>query len=283
MDTRGKTILVIGATGQQGSAATRHLMDDGWKVRAFIHHPDTPAVRSLRERGVEIFPGDLMDKDSLYRAAEGAYGIYSMQTPRDAGFDGEEIEGKNAAEVAKAADVQHFVYSSMAGAEADDAQGYALPKHHIEEHIAELQLPATIWRPSLFMENYMRHRDEILEGHLKSPAWQDSLSDLIAVDDIGRFVALAFRQPDKFIGQTMTITGDVLTTEEIAKTFSRMLGIEVQYEHIEQPNMPTPPHGTDEQRSQYQQQIEASRKLLPDLASLATWIEATGWKARVRH
>ena len=29
-----KTILVTGATGQQGSAVTRHLLKNGWKVNS---------------------------------------------------------------------------------------------------------------------------------------------------------------------------------------------------------------------------------------------------------
>ncbi|TNJ66395.1 hypothetical protein FE784_10480 [Paenibacillus hemerocallicola] len=35
MSARNKTILVLGATGQQGGSAARHLLRDGWNVRAF--------------------------------------------------------------------------------------------------------------------------------------------------------------------------------------------------------------------------------------------------------
>ncbi len=34
MDTKDKIIAVTGATGQQGGAVARHLLANGWKVRA---------------------------------------------------------------------------------------------------------------------------------------------------------------------------------------------------------------------------------------------------------
>ncbi len=41
MDTRGKTILVTGATGNQGGATARHLFADGWHVRALVRDDTT--------------------------------------------------------------------------------------------------------------------------------------------------------------------------------------------------------------------------------------------------
>ena len=36
MEKKEKVILVTGATGQQGGSVARHLLKDGWKVRAFV-------------------------------------------------------------------------------------------------------------------------------------------------------------------------------------------------------------------------------------------------------
>jgi uncharacterized protein YbjT (DUF2867 family) len=41
MDIHGKTIPVAGATGNQGAATARHLLADGWHVRALVRG-DTP-------------------------------------------------------------------------------------------------------------------------------------------------------------------------------------------------------------------------------------------------
>jgi NAD(P)-dependent dehydrogenase (short-subunit alcohol dehydrogenase family) len=44
MDIHGKTILVTGATGNQGGATARHLLADGWHVRALVRDDTTPAA-----------------------------------------------------------------------------------------------------------------------------------------------------------------------------------------------------------------------------------------------
>ena len=51
MAARRNVILVAGATGRQGGATARHLLADGWGVRAMTRDPDKPAAASLREYG----------------------------------------------------------------------------------------------------------------------------------------------------------------------------------------------------------------------------------------
>src|SRR5260221_69522 len=53
MDTRGKTILVTGATGNQGGATARHLLAGGWHVRALVRDEGTPAAAGLAAAGAE--------------------------------------------------------------------------------------------------------------------------------------------------------------------------------------------------------------------------------------
>lgn len=54
MNARPGAILVAGATGNQGGAALRHLLADGWKVRALTRNPDSkrvlyPKLKKLKE------------------------------------------------------------------------------------------------------------------------------------------------------------------------------------------------------------------------------------------
>ena len=39
MNARSGAILIAGATGNQGGAALRHLLADGWNVRALTRNP----------------------------------------------------------------------------------------------------------------------------------------------------------------------------------------------------------------------------------------------------
>src|SRR6516225_7201884 len=58
-----KTILVAGATGRQGGAAIRHLLPNGWKLRALTRNPNGYAAKQLSGQGVEVVQGDLEDPD----------------------------------------------------------------------------------------------------------------------------------------------------------------------------------------------------------------------------
>ncbi|MEV1169383.1 NmrA/HSCARG family protein [Nonomuraea sp. NPDC049784] len=233
MNAHGKTVLVTGATGNQGGATARHLLADGWRVRALVRDDTAPAAAELAAAGAELVRGDLDDRDSITAAASGAYGIYSVQSVND----NEIAQGKNVADAAKAANVQHLVYSSVGGVESQNRfyveQGWGpIDKWQIEEHIRELGVPATILRPAGFMEDFTRPARFFQNGSLNVP-WHDGLvMHLIAIDDIGAVAALAFAEPDTYLGEAMDITGDKLTTPQIADALSAAAGRPVPHTQI---------------------------------------------------
>ena len=63
MSTQGKKYFVTGATGQQGGAVARRLLDKGQQIRVLTRNPDKAAA--LKERGAEVAVGDLADSISL--------------------------------------------------------------------------------------------------------------------------------------------------------------------------------------------------------------------------
>ncbi|WP_436842215.1 SDR family NAD(P)-dependent oxidoreductase [Streptomyces virginiae] len=68
-----KTVLVTGATGGQGDAVARSLLDNGWGVRALVRDPDKPGAKDIKALGAELVTGDLDDAQSL-RTVGGAGG-----------------------------------------------------------------------------------------------------------------------------------------------------------------------------------------------------------------
>jgi uncharacterized protein YbjT (DUF2867 family) len=193
MDTHGKTILVTGATGNQGGATARHLLADGWHIRALVRDDTTPAAAALAAAGAELALGDLDDRASYDAAVRGAYGVYSVQSAND----NQVAQGKNIADAAKAAEVRHLVYSSVGGVESQNRfyleQGWGpIDKWQVEEHIRELGVPATILRPAGFMEDFTSPARFFQNGSLRVPWRDDLVMQLIAIDDIGAFAALAF-------------------------------------------------------------------------------------------
>jgi uncharacterized protein YbjT (DUF2867 family) len=281
-----KTILVTGITGQQGGAVARHLLAKGWKVRGLSRDPGKPNIQALRDAGVEVVQGDFEDRASLDAALKGVYGVFSVQNfwLPGVGTEGEISQGKALADAAKAANVQHFVYTSVGGADRSSGIPHFESKWQIEQHIRALNLPATIVRPVAFMDNYNWQRPAILNGTFSGfPLRPDKTLQLIAVDDIGGFVALAFEKPQQYIGAAVEIAGDELTEPQIAQTLSSVIGRPVQYT-----DQPTWPGGDDNgegakmidwfNREGYKANIKALRAIYPQLVKLETWLRQNGWE-----
>lgn len=269
------TILVTGGTGHQGGAAARYLLADGWKVRALVRHPEKPEAKRLAKAGAELIVGDLLDPLSLVPAVDGVHGVFSVETSAEAGVEGEVQEGINLADAAFHYGVEHFVYSSALGADRADAPPYFKSKKRIEQHILDLGLRATIWRPASFMENFLGHKGDILAGRIKGPTPPDEVRQFIAVDDIGRFVALAFSEHGRFVGVTREIAGDEMTMPEVAAIFSLVLDLPVVYEHV--PPAEGTPAPTQAEPEPRKADLESLRELVPDLTTLESWIRRQDW------
>jgi uncharacterized protein YbjT (DUF2867 family) len=271
-------IVVTGATGHQGGAAARHLLADGWHVRAFVRDPNKPAAKSLEKAGAELILGDLLDRDSLDRALDGAHGVHSVQTFREAGFDGEVREGFNVVDAAKDAGVANLVYSSVRGADRPSAVPFIESKRAIEARIGEAGIPATIWRPVTFMENLLGRASDIVSGKLTGFEPPDVVHQHIAVDDIGKFVALAFREHDRFAGVTKEIAGDEMSWRDLSSVFSLVLDLPIVYEQTPPPaGMPLPKPPEPDEPPAARADIESLRALVPDLWTLEQWIRAQEW------
>src|SRR5215472_5825983 len=206
----------------------------GWRLRALTRNTKSYAAQELARQGVELVEGDLDDPTSLERAARGAYGIFSVQDFFAVGARREVQQGKNLADVAKKVGVEHFVFSSVAGAERNSGIPHFETKGEIEKYIRSLGLPATIFRPAGFMEMYhiLEIEVRILKGTFADPVRPNKPFQTIATDDIGAFVALAFERPKDFIGLELEIAGSELTTRQAAEVFSRVLNRPVKAQRL---------------------------------------------------
>jgi uncharacterized protein YbjT (DUF2867 family) len=293
MSKSDKTILITGATGRQGGAVIRHLLPNGWKLRALTRNPSGGAAGDLARQGIEVVPGDLEDPRSLERATAGAYGVYSVQDFWAVGAKREIQQGKNLADAAKQAGVAHFVYSSVGGAERKTGIEHWESKWEIEKHVRKLGLPATMLRPVAFMENYYIDQVEIgiLKGKLMDPIRADKPYQTIATDDIGAFAALAFERPEEFIGMELEIAGSELTNREAAQVFSRVLDKPVTFQKLPMPLVRLALGKEFYQMFRwfnaagFQADIPGLRRRYPEvrLQSLEQWLRSEGWHKRARR
>jgi uncharacterized protein YbjT (DUF2867 family) len=229
-----KLILVTGATGQQGGAVARHLLKEpGFAVRALTRDSTKPAAQTLANRGAEVFQGDLDNPGSVRRALEGAWGAFSVQNFMETGDEGEIHQGKTLADAAKAAGVQHFVYTSVVSADRKTGLPHFESKWQIEQHIARSGLSYTILRPAFFMQNWYGFlREPILNGTLPLPLNPHTPLQQISVEDIGAIAARVFQKPSRWSGRTIELAGEELRIEQVVETLSRVLGWPVRYVQV---------------------------------------------------
>src|SRR5262244_2547151 len=269
------------------------MLPKRWRLRALVFKADNATVEKLTEQGLDVVRGDLEDLASLERAVRGVYGVYSVQDFWSVGTKREVRQGKNIADAAKRAGVEHFVYSSAGGAERNSGIDHFESKWEIENYIRKLGLPATMIRPVAFMENYYIDQVEIgiLKGKLLDPIRADKPYQTIASSDIGAFVALAFERPKEFIGEAVEIAGSELTNPEAAQVFSRVLGKPVKFQRLPMPIVRLFLGKEFYQmfrwfnQAGFKANIPELRRKYPQvpLQTLEEWLRAEGWHKRVRR
>ncbi|MFK0213543.1 MULTISPECIES: NmrA/HSCARG family protein [unclassified Streptomyces] len=244
MPVDSDTVLVTGATGQQGGATARALLAADVPVRALVRDPSSPPARAIEALGAELVRADLSDRASLDRAVEGVRAVFSVQMPpmSDAGVDfaGELAQATHLMEAAKAAGVRQFVQSSTSGVGAHTrapgwAEGrwaaladYFDTKQAIMDAVRDAGFAHwTVIKPAFFMENLPLLTPKGPHGGLLTVLKPDTELALVAVRDIGAAAAHALRDPDRFHRVELELAGDLRTMEQIAGILSTAWGVPV--------------------------------------------------------
>jgi uncharacterized protein YbjT (DUF2867 family) len=227
-----RIILVTGATGKQGGAAYQHLQKKGFKLRALVRDLNSNQARQLIRHGENVFQGNLDDPDSLMRAMEGVHGVFSVQS-----YTANEIQqGVALIEAAKRQGVSHFFCTSIGSADEETGIPHFETKVKVEEHLRSSGLRYTIVRPVFFMENWLRMSgywgEPIRNGQLRQPLSPTTNLQMVGVDDIGAFAALAFEDPGKWNNRIFSLAGDELSMQQIADAFSRVTARDVKYVQV---------------------------------------------------
>ncbi|MDT0320538.1 NmrA/HSCARG family protein [Streptomyces millisiae] len=274
-------VLVTGATGRQGGATARALLAAGVPVRALVRDPAADRARAVEALGAELVTGDLRDRDSVVRAAEGARAVFSVQMPAFVGdgfdFEGEVAQGVNLVEGAKAAGVPQFVHTSVSGAGqhtavpgwAEGRWDFMAPsldaKSAIQDRVREAGFPHwTILKPAFFMENFLPSMAYLfprgIEGGIVTLLKPDTRLSLVASRDIGAAAAAALTAPERFHGVELELASDYLSMTEVAEVLSRVLDRELSAPDLTE--------------------AEAVAAGMPGMGASGAWLNATGQPAR---
>lgn len=290
-------ILITGATGKQGGAVINELLRRNLPhdLLAVTRNTQSATAQRLASQSpkIHLVQGDLNEPVQLFQHARAAtsnpiWGVFSVQVA--IGSKNEEQQGKALIDEALAQDVKQFVYSSVdRGGEKSISNPTNIPhfitKHNVEQHLLsrtnspQNTMNWTILRPVAFMENLTPD----FMGKVFATSWRAMLKQkplqIVATSDIGFFAAEAFASADAFQGKAISLAGDELTFQQMAEIFKSKMGR----------NVPTTFElpcrllmamvaelGTmfrwfaDEG---YGADIEALRKMNPQLKDFGSWLE----------
>ncbi|MFX0576806.1 NmrA family NAD(P)-binding protein [Nocardia nepalensis] len=288
MSLQQNPILITGATGKQGGATARRLLADGVAVRALVRDPEAPAARALADAGAELVTGDFDTPATLDAALAGARGVFLIPPaafgPNGWQADLEGTRGIAVIDAAKRAGVEQIVFTGVASITDDAAWGQA-GKKDIEDATAASGLRYTLLRPVRFMENYIMRGgplDGIIDGVHKHLFPADRPLQMIAIDDIAAFAALAFADPERFHGQTLELAGDAITPVAALAAITRTTGYPVRYHEVTEAEADAIGEQIGNtwrlirQTGGWHADIPSLRDIHPTLNTLESWLGTTG-------
>jgi uncharacterized protein YbjT (DUF2867 family) len=224
-----KKLVVIGATGKQGSSVLAALHQDATSSSNTIYavHHKLASASTLRNNYPSIMPiqGDINNSAAIFRAVGGAPDVVFFMMPD---VKNEVEQGKGFIGAAVRAGTKHIVMSSVdrgvggnvrSGVDAWDT------KHEIEAFLrSQSNLTYTIIRPVGLLENFVPG----FESKVFATMWRDYLVDrkmkVVSAKDTSATAAKAMLAPEDYRNAEINLAGDDLTFEEASRLFAKQTG-----------------------------------------------------------
>jgi uncharacterized protein YbjT (DUF2867 family) len=251
-------ILVVGATGQLGTAVVRKLVDQEKSVRALVRR--TASYEHLDGPGIELAFGDLRDGASLEAACQGVRTVIATATaiaPGAGGGDVRAVDDEGYArliEACRSNGVHQFVFASVPVTPEDDRVALLRAKRRAEQllrssgigyTIFRLGMFADIWpallgsklpergaevrsleRPFWFSRAFRKATGQMIEtkGKAMVPGRGDLPVSFITIEDVAGLMVNAVDHPEA-MNQILEVGGaEILTFDETVQIFARLLG-----------------------------------------------------------
>lgn len=225
--------VVVGATGNTGSAVADTLLSRKQPVRVVVRSADKGA--EWKAKGAEVAVASLEDVAALTRAFEGANGVYLLVPPNygaAAWLADQRTRMDRAADAVKNSRIGHVVFLSSVGGHIAEGTGPIRASRYGEQVLGKAVKNLTILRPCYFMENWapgigMAKGQGILPTFIAPTA----KIPMIATEDIGRIGAEQLIAGGKG-RQVVEMAGpDEYSPEQAAAALGQVLGRTVTAQH----------------------------------------------------
>jgi len=229
------TILVTGAAGgRQGSTGyhvTRSLSELGLPVRALVHRLDERSAE-LRELGVEVVEGDLLDRRSVREAMTGIQRSYFVYPVQDGLLDATAIF----AEAARLTGSELVVNLSQLLQRSGDQPTPHQTRHWLSEQVFDwADVGAVHLNATVFFENLGALAGPSLTraGALALPWGPETTTiPMVSAEDVARVAVGVLTGPARPNGTVVPLIGDAVTNTQIVEALSEIVGRPVPYREI---------------------------------------------------
>ena len=213
IDRNEELVTVFGGGGFIGRYVCEFLLKSGVRVRVAQRNPKQAyIIQPLGQVGQFGFvKADITDRDSVIHALRGATAAVNLCGVFGSKMQSVHVDGaRNVAEAARDAGLDALVQASAIGASEESQSAYGRTKAEGEEAVRSAYPAATIIRPSLVFgpEDELTNR---FAGMARLPflpviAARRNFQP-VYVRDLGRAIAMAALDPQRFGGRTYEIGG----------------------------------------------------------------------------
>lgn len=230
-------IAVFGATGNQGGGVVRALKESGqFKVRALSRDP-------AKYKGVadEAVAADLERPETLVAALEGAHGVFLVTNFWQDGTN-EIKQAAAAVQAAKAAGVNHLIWSTLPNVEVISGGKFNVPqftgKAKVDSIVKNAGFPRhTFVMPPAYYQNFAGPYGPQMQQD-GSLGWTLPIDPTVRclhmgdINELGDIVAGAFARPEEAgNGAYLPLVGDFLSFNELVDTLNQ-LGHKVSFTQV---------------------------------------------------
>ncbi|KAL5603895.1 hypothetical protein FOVSG1_006645 [Fusarium oxysporum f. sp. vasinfectum] len=239
-----KVLTVFGATGKQGGSVIQTVLADKklsseFAIRAVSRDINKPASKELAAKGVKVVAADLSDAGSLASAVHGAHTVFVVTNFWETmSAETEELQGKAVTDAAKAAGVQHIVFSALLN--VSEASGGRLThivhfdsKARIAQYMRDSGIPCSFVWPGAFMDDFIQYirksGDDEYVLALPIDGDKAQMPLFLASSDMGKFVKLAIANYPKYVGKDIFAAAAYLTPNQLMREWSEATGKKGKY------------------------------------------------------
>ena len=226
--------VILGGTGQVGSATARALLDEGEAVTIVTR--DGSHGKERKDAGAKIAVADVRDVDALRGVFQSGKRAFLLNPPADPSGDTDKEERDNVAAILSALDgsgLEKVVAASTYGAFDGERCGDLTVLHEFEQALEKQSIPAAINRAGYYMSNWAGMAEPVQENGTLPSFFQADLSiPMVAPTDLGRAAARRLMSGSDDVGIEHIEGPDRYTANDVAAVFANLLDRKVEVQEV---------------------------------------------------